>query len=224
MRLIAAIATAALLLSIDAPAQEPDIVVFVHQTYFEGIPYDDVSRFDPATAVPILLTLLRDSKEEDYWTNIVVALGMLGDARAIDPLIDFLEQDHGGRLSAPQYLAKSAVVMAIGYIIQKSRNEKALAFLIDGTAPQSWTRRGLHWSSPYHWSEAERNRQLSTMSILGLGLSGHPDAAQHLRSLKQEYRSKGLDDGAIQEALKANTEIARKGVALYDRRAHSRPY
>lgn len=224
MRFIVAIATATLLLSIDALAQEPDITAFIHQTYFEGIAYDDVSRFDPDTAVPILLTLLRDPKEEEYWTNIVVALGMLGDVRAIDPLIDFLEQDHGGRLSPPQYLAKSAVVITLGYIIQKSRNEKALAFLIDGADPQSWTRRGLRWSSPYHRTEAERNRQLSAMAILGLGLSGHPDAAKHLRSLKQESASRGLDDGAIQEALKANAEIARKGMALYDRRAHTRPY
>jgi HEAT repeat protein len=190
--LSAAIATIAILVSAEAQTSESGIVAFVHQTYIEGIPYDDVSRFDAASATPILLELLDDPKEEPYWMNIVVTLGMLGDPRAVDPLIAFLEKDRG-RLTPAQYLAQSAVVMALGYLIHKSGNEKALDYLVDGADPESWSRRKVSWTSPYHRNDAERNRQLSTMSILGLGLSGHPRGAARLRSLAAESKTRGLD-------------------------------
>jgi hypothetical protein len=60
------------------------------------------------------------------------------------------------------------------------------------------------------------------MSILGLGLSGHPEAAARLRLLGQESKTRGLDGDAIQEALKANAAIARIGVAAYDRDGRNR--
>lgn len=67
--------------------QETDISNFARQVYIEGVPYEEVIRFDPATSVPVLLEMLTDANEDEYWTNIVITLGMLGDERAVDPLI-----------------------------------------------------------------------------------------------------------------------------------------
>jgi hypothetical protein len=190
------------------------------------LPYNEAARFDAATAVPTLLEMLSDPKEEQYWPNIVIALGMLGDEKAVDPLIQFLTQEAAGPLSHSSYIAKTSVVMALGYIVNKSGSAKALEFLIESADPSVWTRRKLRWSSPYHRTDAGRNSQLTTMSILGMGLSGHPKAAKIMRSLRQAKTTSqgkslraqvpGVDD-VLTEAIKANERIAKQGMAAYYR-------
>ncbi len=215
-----------------AAGQAPDIRTFVHRIYIEGVPYEEAARFDPAASVPILLDMLADPKEADYWPNIVVTLGMLGDERAVDPLIQFLQQGATAPLSHPQYIAKSSVVMALGYIVNKSGSEKALQFLVESTDPEVWTRRDIKWSSPYHSTEVERNRQLTIMSVLGLGLSGDPRAARVLRSLRQapatpqakNLRAQIPDVGdVLKDALQANQKIAKTGMADYYRQRFPKP-
>ena len=207
-----------------AAAQTPDIREFVHQIYIEGVPYEEVTRFNPSTAAPVLLEMLENPQEEGYWTNVVVTLGMLGDERAVEPLIRFVEEGVG-QLSRDQYAAKTSAVMSLGYIVNKSKSARALSYLTEGIDPDIWSRR-VNWSSPYHSSEVGRNQQLITMSILGLGLTGHPQAAEFLRSLRTSVTSEGkrlrtyvprLDDVGG-EARKANESIARDGLARYYRK------
>ena len=107
-------------------AQGQDIKSFVSQLYIEGVPYEEATLFDPDAAVPTLLDMLADPNEEQHWPNVVTTLGMLGDARAVEPLIQFLEEDPGKRLSHVHYIAKTGVMMALGYLINKDENQEAL--------------------------------------------------------------------------------------------------
>jgi HEAT repeat protein len=206
-------------------AQQPsDIRAFVHQVYIEGVPYEEAIRFDADTAVPILLDMLADPKEEDYWPNIVITLGMLGDERAVEPLIKFLEQEvPTGRLSRSHYIAKTGVVMALGYLINKSKSQKALTYLTDSVRPNIWKERKLSWTSPDGEAEA-RDLQLSKMAILGLALSGHPSAAEILRSLQKpakteiEKRFQDRVRAVVAEALSAHKTISAEGLVSYDRK------
>jgi HEAT repeat protein len=113
-----------------AARQEPEIRSFVRQVYIEGVPFEEVQKFDKATAAPVLLKMLEDAREEKYWPNIVVTLGMLGDARAVEPLIQFVEKGSPGTLSHARYIAKTSAVMSLGYIVNKSKSDKALSYLI----------------------------------------------------------------------------------------------
>ena len=46
---------------------------------------------------------------------------MLGDERAVAPFIRFLEQDDAGkRLSRPHFVAKTGVLMSLGYLIKQN--------------------------------------------------------------------------------------------------------
>jgi hypothetical protein len=207
-----------------AASQAPDIRTFVRQVYIEGVPFQEVERFNAATAVPVLLEMLADAKEEEHWPNVVVTLGMLGDVRAVDPLIQFVEKEARGTLSQAHYIAKTSAVMSLGYIVNKGKSDKALAYLTAGLDPDVWTQRGIKWSSPYHPNQADLRRQLITMSILGLGLSGTPKAVEVLRSYgrtaatpqakRMRAELPNVDD-ILQEALKANERIARSGLAEY---------
>ena len=151
--------------------------------YVHGVPYEEATRFDPSSVVPVLLEMLANPQEERYWPNIVITLGMLGDERAVEPLIRFVAEGVG-QLSRDQFVAKTSAVASLGYIVNKSNSDRALTYLTEGIDPEVWSRRGINWSSPFHASEVGRNGQLITMSILGLGLSGNSRAAEVLRSLR----------------------------------------
>ncbi|HWM93103.1 MAG TPA: hypothetical protein VN493_20235 [Thermoanaerobaculia bacterium] len=198
------------------PAAPVDIRTFVSRLYIHGVPYEEASRFDAETTVPVLLAMLADPEEEQLWPNIVVTLGMIGDERAVEPLIEFLQQEVEGTLSHNHYIAKSSVVMSLGYVINRTGSRRALDFLVESADPETWSHRSLFWASPYHGTDAERDRQLATMSILGLGLSGHPEAAEVLRTLP------GPAD-VIDTALEAHRHIERMGLGAYYREELGRP-
>jgi len=223
-----------LLLTMGQPAfaQSRQILSFVQQVYIEGVPYDRVKKLNPDSALPELLNLLGDTKHIKSWPNIVVTLGMLGDERAVEPLISFLNRDMSGRrLSHSHYIAKSSVVMALGYIVNESKNKRALDFLIESATPEAWKQKSITWRSPYHRDEADLHKQLATMSVLGLGLSGDPSAAEKLKSMQEprnnrrrrnlKDRSNRIDVSIINEALKANNMISERGIIQYNRKSKS---
>ncbi len=195
-----------------------DVRAFVHQTFIHGVPYAQASRFS-STDATVLLEMLANDQERAFWPNIVVTLCVIGDERAVDPLISFFSRDVPGALSPSEYNAKTGALMSLGYIVNKNGNLKALNYLIDSLNPDTWTARKLTWVSPYQAGEAERNRQLTAMAIAGLALSGHPLARTALLSLQSLTGVAAPDPALVEEALRANAVIASEGLAAYYRKA-----
>lgn len=201
---------------------------FVRQVYIEGVPYEEASRLSPDVAVPVLIRMLNDPREEEHWANVVVTLGMLGDDRVVQPLLDFIRRGESRKqLSPSQSRAKIGAVMALGYAVNKRGNRKALAYLKEGIDPRVWEKRKVGWASGFFSSPAERDNQLAIMSAIGLGLSGHPEAAEVLRSLREPpttpdmraLRTRLADMSNIaDEALKAHSTISREGLKRYYQR------
>ena len=209
--------------TLGAGASPVPIQDFVRQTFIHGVPYAEASRYN-GSAVPTLLTMLQDPKEETSWANIVITLGMIGDERAVDPLIAFLSKEEPEPLSHAIYTAKSSVPMALGYLINKSGNKKALAYLKDHVYPDGWEKDQLKWRSPYHANTEARDQQLSTMCVLGLALSGHPEAKEALREMKKPAKTDAAVKfqrqvgGIVDEAIQANDTIAKEGLGGYYRK------
>lgn len=217
------------LLPLTAQAQEISIKSFVGEVYIEGVPYEQVIRFDARTAAPILLEMMADPAEEANLPNIVVTLGMLGDDRAVEPLIRFIETSSSREaLSRAQYVARTSAVISLGYIVNKAGNKQALEYLMQSVQPQVWRGRQVTWISPFHSDPNDRNAYLSKMAILGLGLTGAPEAAETLRSLQMPASTE--DDRVfrdkvapvVEEALRANETIGRIGLVEYYRVGNSR--
>ena len=165
-----------------------------------------------------------DENEHDP-TRISGCSGRVGIVPA-DRMIQLLVEDAAGPLVRRDYTAKTRVVMSLGYIVNKSGGQKALDFLISGVDPNSWTQRGVRWASPYHATEMDRNRHLSTLAIIGLGLSGNPVAEKVLLSLRQPGTT-SIDrqflsqvDDVVQEALRAHQTIAKEGLSGYYKRSN----
>lgn len=202
-----------------------DIVEFVRQTFIHGVPYEQASKYD-ASVVPMLLRMLSDPKEESHWPNIVVTLGIIGEEKSSQSLINFLTVGEG-RLSHSQYIAKSSVLMALGYLINKTGSERSLAYLKESLDPDVWARRNVRWVSPYHTTRAERDLQLSTMAVMGLALSGHSSARGWLLDLQKpatsevakKFRAAVADVVAL--ALRDHEIIAKEGLLSYYRKSRT---
>lgn len=198
---------------------------FVHQVYIEGVPYSEASQLSADIALPILKEIINNPKEEDYWANAVVTIGMIGNDQGVKLLTDFINRKEAiGKLTRMQTVAKTSAVMSLGYIVNKTGNRTALDFLIKGTDPQTWDKQNLAWTSEFYTNIKERDKHLASMSVLGLGVSGNTDGANFLESLKAAPATSQLHtikeaipniDQIAEEALETNRAIAIEGINNY---------
>lgn len=195
---------------------------FVRQVYFEGVPYEEASQLSWDIALPVLQGVLNNPSDAQYWANAVVTIGMIGDDQGAKLLMEFIERDEAkAKLNRAQTVAKTSAVMALGYIVNKTGNEAALAFLTNGVEPNAWQKRGIGWTGSFHRNVTERDSQLASMAVLGLGVSGNAEAAQALLALKQGTRGTQAVPGIsslAEEALTANEEISTAGLRGYYRK------
>ena len=195
---------------------------FVRQTFVHGVPYATASQYGPET-VPKLLAMLNAPTEKDHWANIVITLGIIGDPRAVESLIAFVEKGGDSRSNPVHYRAKTSALMAMGYLINKSGSQKAIAYLKNYIEPSGMGETPMHGRGAFQPVLAERDTQLSTMAILGLALSGHPTAKEVLQSLQRPAttestaRFQAQVSDVVSEALKTYETVNREGLANYYR-------
>ncbi|MDT7809757.1 MAG: hypothetical protein QOJ70_3570 [Acidobacteriota bacterium] len=192
---------------------------FVRQSFFHGVLFEEASRYRSDRDVATLVSLLNDRAESFYWRNVVAILGMGRNPRATAALIAFIERG-SGKLSREEYTAKSAAVISLGYLA--GRDTRALDYLLKSVNPAAWSRR-LGWLSPYADQSDTRNLQLTKSAIQALGLSGHPQAMRGLLELQQSeslkiYQTDESLRELVDEALKSNEAVRKRGDAAYTRK------
>ena len=211
-------ATAAVTVTEGVPKTAAQVEQFVQSVWIEGVPYEVASRISPEVALPLLQKILADPGASPYWANAAVIVGMIGEDRGADLLVDFIMRgDAKQKLEGDQTRAKTSAVMSLGYIVNTSGSKKALDFLSSGTDPKFWSERKVAWTGSYLPGVKERNDQLATMSVLGLGLSGKPEAAKVLRSIAERKAVAPELESAVRDALWANEAIAKEGLREYYR-------
>ncbi len=223
------LASVTLLLPIAQPAAAAttpeQVKEFVHQVYIEGVPYAEASQLSADVALPILTEILNNPHEEEYWANATVIVGMIGNDQGVKLLTDFITRKEAkGKLTRAKTVAKTSAVMSLGYIVNKTGNRTALDFLMKGADPQTWNKRNLAWTGEFHTNKTDRDKQLASMAVLGLGVSGNADAAKFLESLKAAPTTPKMRtlkksmpdiDTIAAEALKTNRAISTEGIHNY---------
>jgi HEAT repeat protein len=196
-----------------APARPAamDVYQVVRTTYYHGIPYELAHGLGPE-AVPTLLELLGREEEREHWANIVLVLGMIGDDRATEPLIDFLERRFTGEVDPATYRALLEVPASLGFLA-RDPSSRAFAYLRDGTSLEAWQDKGLRWTLPALRDE-DRAVLMVRRSITGLGLSGSEAAREHLKAIERspEYsRLRQYVEDNVTEAIQTNERIQSLG-------------
>ena len=202
-----------------------EVQAFVRQTFIHGVPFEAARQFDERV-VPVLWRMLADPAEEPHWPNIVVTLAIVGDEEVSQRLIEFVRADPGGVLSPAHYAAKTAALMSLGYNLNHTGDRKCLDYLTRCADPAYWRNLELNWRAPFPQSPTERNHQLANLAVLGLALSGSPEAEQRLETLQ---RSCNTPQGAelrtavgdvLDEAIAACRKIQQQGLVEYSRPTH----
>jgi len=197
-----------------------DVIEFVHRRYFEGVPYDIASSYSHDDAVKLVPLIENPEKEKPYLPAIVTTLGMIGDPIGVEPLVRFIEKGTG-TLDSPMFRAKTSALIALGYIVNRSKDTRALDYLIKGLNPATWLDRKIEWRAPDQEKQEERTLVLVKSSILGLALAGTPDAEKALSSAEEQVKFAGEPQmtqetqRAVARALQLNRRVQQQGLKQY---------
>jgi HEAT repeat protein len=129
-------------------AAPPDIRDYVRFQPFERDAYRELSTSYDASATPALISMLDSEAEETNWEKAAYALGAIGDQRAVEALIAFVEKPRPSRTSKADVDARSGAIQSLGFLVNRTGNERALTYLIDGLTPEVWRERNIQGLPP----------------------------------------------------------------------------
>ena len=158
-----------------------------------------------ADAIPLLIQTLHNPAASEHWEKTVYALGIIGDSSARQPLINFLESGRG-RVSDVEYQAKRGVPVALGYILNQSKDEKILDYLTGGVQTSVWERR-IHWTSKALPTNVARNTYLTRKSILALGIAGTVESKTALSNHHCAIDEKCVFRDVMTQAIALNSKM-----------------
>lgn len=207
------------------PLQIPEITQtepierFVRRTFYEAVPWELARRFKPS-AVPFLIRQLRAPAPGVSLPTVVGTLGVIGDPRAVQPLIAFIERGVG-QLSQEEYGAKKGALHALGLIAAQAPSPAATTYLARGMDPSFWADR-LRWTLPYSTATATRDTQMLKAAIWGNAFSGRPQAGNAFQQLRVRLMTPALANSAaadlpelLVEAEAVWQQVSREGVAQF---------
>jgi hypothetical protein len=184
-----------------------DLRTFVTAPHFHGLPYAEAHAYGPK-AVPELVAMLKDRSLEPHWTKIVATLGCIGDASAVQPLMDFMKRQKG-TISADAFRAVLSVLTAIGQIAYGG-DPAALKIITDFADPGAYKKYGIHFVYD-RYRDAALADVLVPMDIMALGVSGRAEALTLLKrmlndtALRKEWRTN------VTEAIDINVKMSSLG-------------
>lgn len=173
----------------------------VRRVYYEGVPYGAARSVDDAGAARLAAMLL-DPGEREWWPNIALVLGIAGRSGAYEALCGASEAGGSGELDRPAYKLQTAIPLAMGHLARS--DPRALAWLAararEPASDPGWSFRSQRG--------AELGAQLRGLALVGLGLSGRPEARPLLEALAADPSELGA---GADEALRLHARIAAEG-------------
>lgn len=194
------------------------IDTFVRQLHIHGVPYDKASKFT-SEDLPKLYEILSSQEDQEYWSNAIITVCIIGDEKSLPIINEFITSKRGNNISEDDYTAISSAIISLGYFINNTNSKDAINILTNYSNPNYWDQ--ADWISPYHENDEERNMQLSSYAVLGMGLSGNPDLLHSLQKMKiptndklqKQFQAQYTE--LIEEAIIHNEKISKIGLEEY---------
>jgi hypothetical protein len=174
-----------------AAAEDPvDAASFVCRDYKHGVPYIPARTYQ-ARDVEALLRVLADPANEPYWANTIITLGIIGDERATQPIIDFLERRFEGEVSLARFNALLSAPLALGHAARHG-NEPARDYLVRHPTLAAWEAKELRWTFQRYRGHA-RSVLLAKMVIRALAFACKPETKAVLLRLRDSTEPDYVD-------------------------------
>jgi hypothetical protein len=178
--------------SLSAQARMDDVKfaeALVRADHVEGLPYGEARKVTPG-GVARLIEMLADPVEARHRVHIVMALGISGSDQAYPALAAFQASEPEGEIDGAQYRARRSLPLAMGHLARS--DPRARSFLLEAA------RTGRADSAPT-WSYRHLRGEklvgiLQRAAIMGLAISGRPEAAAALRQLDAELDPQASDE------------------------------
>ncbi len=161
----------------------------LERRYLTGVPRQLAADCD-AEAISHLMEWCSEPMIPGARRNLIRLLGLAGDARICDMLIEQV-YDHSGELSGDEFNVVAEAFLALGRLVEHDASGSAVDFLIEGTAPCTWDERGVEWRLA-SYDGAKLHALLARLSVLALGVSNSETALAHVRELRGR-----IDVGAL---------------------------
>ena len=166
-------------------ASRMDVETFVRSVYIHGLPYDAATRYTSDDA-GILTEMLQNSENAIYWPNVTMVLGIIAAEGTVESLIDFIH-GHDGPVewSSTMYRGRVSALAGLGYVVNKTKNKKALDYLLASVRPTIWHERNMPWLMVREDAD-RRALDMSSSAVLALALTGHAAAVRKLNELASD--------------------------------------
>jgi hypothetical protein len=199
----------------------PPVREFVSQIYFHGLPLDLAAQYGPSD-VEALVDMLDDPEMVTFHENIALTLGMIGDTRAVDAMIGYIDAGGvSGDESRRAYKGVVGAMVGLGYLAAQSDDERAVSYLIEAARTAAPAQAMTRLAPQAGGDTATLRSDLSRYAILSLGVTGVPRAQSFLREIQRspellqiERRPRDLDV-LLRESIDTNTRVNRIGIERF---------
>lgn len=188
---------------------------FVRGSFGHTVPYSRLSRYD-RSELPALVTMLYDFAEQDSWSNIVTAIGIIGDVSAAQVLITFIESDLTGANPSTIFDAKGSALIAIGYLLNRHKDSKLRDYLTAATRPDTWTKSGA-WIGLLPETRRAQIADLQEIALVALALSGEAGDGGFDLYVGSLARDRGIDRNTslLDELARTRAKVRELGLERY---------
>ena len=199
-----------------------DIEEFVKRFYVDRVPYKAAKAY-AASEVPKLAKMLRDDRYSPYASNIVVVMGIIGGQVARNTLIEFITQAKVQQLDQANYHAAVSALLALGYVVNRDEDEKAIEYLAREAQYILDTEKWFDKSDDCDSKGRRLNPQsVARTAILALSLGGHGKSAEALKNIQRVAKSRmppiaqiGDIEVFLKTALERHEFVRKEGLEAY---------
>lgn len=190
-----------------------DATSFVCREYKHGVPYVPARAYTAAD-VESLRRVLADPANEPYWANTIITMGIIGDARVTQPIVDFLERRFEGEVSLARFNALLSAPLALGHAAMHG-NQAALDYLVRHHTLAAWEAKDLEWTFQRYRGHT-RSVLLAKMVIRALAFGCKPETKAVLVRMRDSEQSEYVElrrhaQADITEALEFYELLEKQG-------------
>ena len=122
-------------------------------------------------------------------------------------------------LSGAEFSAKTSAIMTLGYLANASEGKAGLSFLQTTAQSGGWDEQDLSWRVGFAREPEATSLLLQRYSLIGLVLSGHPQAAESLSMAASDLAKSDSEWAVTEEELAAFREeyelVSKQGLVAY---------